>query len=85
MEAFQGFCRAKTNLYIFQKLAPDSAPGDDEIVDFINPQTCGIYKNGSQRFKVDAAGRRTNVIDNELLDMAGEYSAGHSQFAVPLP
>ena len=84
MEAFQGFCRAKTNLYIFQKIAPDSTFGDDEVVDFINPQTCGIYKNGSQRFKVDVTGSRTSVIDNELLDMAKEYSEGHSQFAVPL-
>ena len=41
-------------------------------------------KNGSQRFKVDATGCRTNIIDNELLDMAKEYSAGHNQFAVPL-
>ena len=88
MDAFQGFCRAKTNLYIFEKL--DSKKTNlnlkkDKVV-IMNPQTCGIYKNGSDRFVVDKDGKRTNVIDNELLRLANEYASGHMKelFVVPL-
>ena len=46
MDAFQGFCRAKTNLYVFEKLDTDKANLDleNEKVSMLNPQTCGIYK-----------------------------------------
>ena len=78
MDAFQGFCRAKTNLYIFEKLHEDKSNlhEDSDVVTFINPQTCGIYKNGSDRFVVDETGKRTDVIDNKLLEQAIEYSQG---------
>ena len=70
MDAFQGFCRAKTNLYVFEKLEDDKSNLDikKDKVDFINPQTCGIYKNGSTRFVVGANGKRTSVVDNQLLE-----------------
>lgn len=80
MDAFQGFCRAKTNLYVFQKL-PDVSKVKDEQqrailtaqstegdVLFMNPRTCGIYKNGGKRFKVDRHGQRSQDIDNEMLE-----------------
>ena len=88
MDAFQGFCRAKTNLYIFEKLDEDKSNldiGGDKVT-ILNPQTCGIYKNGSDRFVVDADGKRTDIIDNELLRLSKEYSAGNTDelFIVPL-
>ncbi|MGN0502250.1 MAG: class I SAM-dependent DNA methyltransferase, partial [Ruminococcus sp.] len=79
MDAFQGFCRAKTNLYVFEKL--DSKKTnlnlEEDQVTFIDSQTCGIYKNGSDRYIVDASGNRTNEIDNQLLQDVIEYSNGN--------
>jgi type I restriction enzyme M protein len=66
MEAFQGFCRAKTSFYVFQK----RAPRDDDEVLVLNPQTCGIYKGGKPRFRRDSEGRITTEIDNEMLEYA---------------
>ena len=44
-----------------------------EIV-FLNPRTCGIYKDGATRYKNDGkTGRRTNEIDNELIDYVTSY------------
>ncbi|WP_314857148.1 N-6 DNA methylase [Stomatobaculum longum] len=88
MDAFQGFCRAKTNLYIFEKLDEDKTNLDVEhdVVSFMNPQTCGIYKNGSDRFVVDASGQRTDKIDNQLLDLALVYASDNDTdiYKVPL-
>lgn len=39
----------------------------------------GIYKNGSDRFVVDETGKRTDVIDNKLLEQAIEYSQGEKK------
>ncbi len=87
MDAFQGFCRAKTNLYIFEKLPSDFSgyTGSEEVL-FLNPSTCGIYKNGSDRFVVDAQGKRTDVIDNKLLDYSIQVANGDlsNAFSVPL-
>lgn len=68
MDAFQGFCRAKTNLYVFEKLDENKTNlniKNDKVV-FLNPRTCGIYKNGSDRYVVDKNGVRTEVIDNDV-------------------
>lgn len=44
---------------------------------FLNPRTCGIYKDGGPRFKTDPkTGRRTDQIDNELIDSVNAYLAG---------
>ena len=44
---------------------------------FLNPQTCGIYKNGGPRYRTDAStGRRTDEIDNELKEHVAAYLAG---------
>ena len=41
---------------------------DFETVAFLNPLTCGIYKDGQARYKTDpTTGRRTTDIDNELI------------------
>lgn len=46
---------------------------------FLNPRTCGIYKDGGPRFKTDlATGRRTAEIDNELKDHVDIYIAGRT-------
>lgn len=47
-----------------------------EIV-FLNPRTCGIYKDGGTRYKTDpATGHRTTEVDNELIDHVNVYLAG---------
>lgn len=47
------------------------------MVLFLNPNTCGIYKNGGPRYKVDpATGSRTTEIDNEMADQVGAFLAG---------
>lgn len=43
---------------------------------FLNPKSCGIYKSGGTRFKVDEHGRRTAAIDNELSDQVDAFLAG---------
>ena len=74
MEAFQGFCRAKTNFYVFRKREEAGKPGS---VTLLNPRTCGIYKDGGTRYCTDpATGRRTNNVDNELLDHVKQYLRG---------
>src|SRR5436190_12812250 len=43
----------------------------------LNPATCGIYKNGGTRYKVDQrTGRRTEEIDNELGEHVAALVAG---------
>jgi type I restriction enzyme M protein len=91
MEAFQGFCRAKTNVYVFRKLssfpnmeeqkrktAIEKAVQDAEggMVTILNPRTCGIYKSGAPRYKIAAGGRRTSDIDNEMLEHVQIWRSG---------
>lgn len=46
-------------------------------VTFLNPRSCGIYKNGGIRYKTDPkTGRRTEEADNELLDAVNAYLSG---------
>lgn len=48
----------------------------DEVT-FLNPRTCGIYKNGGLRYKTDPeTGQRTDEIDNELAEAVEAYLAG---------
>ncbi|MHB1420849.1 MAG: Eco57I restriction-modification methylase domain-containing protein [Bacillota bacterium] len=72
MEAFQGFCRAKTNLYIFQKIGGRRSKNKSNFskrkVFFLNPKTCGVYKNGGTRYRVDEHGYRTSELDNEFIE-----------------
>lgn len=52
---------------------------EKQDVIFLNPQTCGIYKNGRPRFKTDpATGKRTQEIDNELIDHVTSFLEGES-------
>ena len=81
MEAFQGFCRAKTNFYVFRKYPKVDADRHNVTftypISFLNPKTCGIYKNGSERFKTDSTtGKRTDEIDNELIEAVTEFNSG---------
>ena len=81
MEAFQGFCRAKTNLYVFEKLdkTKSNLHLDTDTVTILTSKTCGIYKNGSDKYIVDKEGRRTDKIDNELWDQCSSYSRGEKR------
>jgi type I restriction enzyme M protein len=46
-------------------------------VTFLNPRTCGIYKDGGTRFKTDSAtGLRTDEVDNELIEHVTAYLKG---------
>lgn len=46
-------------------------------VAFLTPKTCGIYKSGGVRYKTDpATGKRTEEIDNELIEVVDAYVAG---------
>lgn len=94
MEAFAGFCRAKTNVYVFRKLkAFDSVKDADKrrklldeqrvqvdasLITMLNPRTCGVYKNGMTRYRVNADGQRTDVIDNEMLEHVEAYNMGET-------
>lgn len=72
MEAFQGFCRAKTNFYVFQKVgngrkAPIPSWFKDDYVWVSNAPTIGLNKDGLDLFVVDADGKRTDIIDDKAL------------------
>ena len=43
---------------------------------FLNPKTCGTYKNGGPRYKVNPDGTRTKEIDNELLEHVEMFVKG---------
>lgn len=80
MDAFQWFCRAKTNIYVFEKLKKERNLWDviDNSLDnvlLLNPVTCWIYKNGWKRYKVDENWTRTNVIDNQMLEHVEQLNA----------
>lgn len=73
MEAFQGFCRAKTNLYIFEKKGKNKSSlswvKPDEVL-VINSKTCGINKDGNELYVVnkETGERDYTKIDNEMFD-----------------
>lgn len=48
----------------------------DEVV-FLNPFTCGVYKDGGRRYKVDSeTGLRTDEIDDELGEHVRQFMQG---------
>ena len=50
---------------------------ESETVTFLNPMTCGIYKDGQARYKIESAtGLRMTDIDNELLEHVQAYTKG---------
>lgn len=55
----------------------------DEVI-FLNPFTCGIYKDGAARYKIDPeTGIRTDEIDNQLGEHVDEFlSTGDAPGAV---
>lgn len=72
MEAFQGFCRAKTNFYVFEKIgkgdkAPSPAWFKDGYTWVSNAPTIGLNKDGMNLYIVDENGNRTKKIDNKAL------------------
>lgn len=56
---------------------------------FLNPRTCGVYKDGGARYVVDAtSGRRSKVIDDELNAQVDAWLAGKStsgEADIPIP
>lgn len=52
--------------------------GDTGDVVFLNPFTCGIYKDGGTRYKIDLpTGIRTEEIDNQLGEQVDQFVEGH--------
>ncbi len=48
----------------------------EEVV-FLNPRTCGIYKDGGTRYKTDQkTGIRTTEVDNELIEHVNAFLNG---------
>jgi len=48
----------------------------DNVV-FLNPKTCGIYKDGGTRYKTNpGTGRRTSEVDNELIEHVNAFLSG---------
>lgn len=48
----------------------------EEVV-FLNPRTCGIYKDGGTRYKTDQkTGMRTTEVDNELIEHVNAFLIG---------
>ena len=77
MEAFQGFCRAKTNFYIFQKngtleerrLENEPSWFRDGSVWVSNAPTIGINAHGNDLYRIDS---RTNEMTEDIDDDAIE-------------
>lgn len=72
MEAFQGFCRAKTNFYVLQKkdqgaAAPAVAWGCFGSAWVSNAPTIGINKDGNELYKIDG---KTHVPSSQIDDVA---------------
>jgi type I restriction enzyme M protein len=48
-----------------------------DTVVFLNPTTCGLYKDGGTRYKIDpATGKRSNVVDNEMIEHVTAFLGG---------
>lgn len=63
MEAFQQYARAKTNFYVFEKIAGNDERTESAEVVFLNPKTCGISPSGGTLYKKTPQG---DVVDDEL-------------------
>lgn len=85
MEAFQGFCRAKTNFYVFEKIGKGEKADTptwfkDGYVWVSNAPTIGLNKDGLDLFVVDENGSRTDVIDNKAIIDVQALMRGESTF-----
>lgn len=83
MEAFQGFCRAKTNFYVFEKKGKGQkaiAPAwfQDGKIWVSNAPTIGLNKDGLDLYVVDVNGKRTEVADNKAITDVENMLAGKS-------
>ena len=72
MEAFQGFCRAKTNFYVFEKIGEGEKAERpswlrDGFVWVSNASTIGLNKDGLDLFIIDEKGKRTDIIDDKAM------------------
>ena len=85
MEAFQGFCRAKTNFYVLEKKVAGRASGAvcpdwfrDGAVWVSYAPTIGINKDGLELHKVDSRGKRLPEIDDVATQDVEALLAGRS-------
>jgi len=91
MEAFQGFCRAKTNFYVFEKIGEGAkAPRPDWFKDgyvwVSNAPTIGLNKDGLDLFVVDDEGNRTKTIDDKaIIDVQAMLSGNETETSGYVP
>jgi type I restriction enzyme M protein len=81
MEAFQGFCRAKTNFYVFEKRGngpkvPTPSWFRDGYVWVSCAPTIGLNKDGLDLFVVNDEGQRTSEIDDVAMEDVRALLAG---------
>ena len=79
MEAFQGFCRAKTNFYVLRKKGGTprtmSWERPNEVCS-INAPTCGLNKDGEEQLKVNQqSGEYLDEVDDELWEAVVKVTA----------
>ena len=73
MEAFQGFCRAKTNFYVLEKRGAKDTHLQiswyrDGLTWVSNAPTIGLNKDGVDLYQIDENGKRTGTINNKALE-----------------
>ncbi len=99
MEAFQGFCRAKTNFYVFSKKCAGQEPPIERQAYWScggktwvsNAPTIGINKDGETLYRIDPATmtRTTEVDDSAASDveslLAGDGETGTASFIPSTP
>lgn len=83
MEAFQGFCRAKTNFYVFEKVGEGEKTERpswfrDGQVWVSNAATIGLNKDGLDLYIVNRDGERTGVIDDRAIEDVHALLRGQS-------
>ena len=91
MEAFQGFCRAKTNLYILEKKGVKQSNlswvKEGEVL-VLNSKTCGINKDGNELYKVNpVTGERDySKLDDQLSEDCDAIIRGiHTEHSIYIP
>lgn len=92
MEAFQGFCRAKTNFYIFEKKGDGPKVSTrpkwykDGYVWISNAPTIGVNKDGHDLFIVNSNGERDTRIDNKAnADVEALLSGNQTKYSRYVP
>ncbi len=72
IEAFEPYCRAKTSILVLRK----EAPRKGHAIRGVLAETYGEDKHGHPLYRVDAEGRETDQLDDEMSDAADSIKSG---------